>query len=197
MVRARLLDQARRRNGGGDVGCAAEHVCAADDGGDVARALDAILQRQDDGAGRGERREHRERRAVVVGLDGEEHQVLRAHVRRRVGCAGVDRELATRRADGQPTLTNGRQVRAAREERDLVSGARQQGAVIAADGSGSDDSDPHGLFHCGILDRAIRHSGRDATPAPVPVRRQARGHQQQARDRLDGALQQRVGDQAE
>ena len=111
-----------------------------------------------------------------------------------------------------PRVADGRQVRAAREERHVVSGPRQHGAVIAADGSGSDHRNAHAAprpLACMGLSSVVRLAGlspADAgvpdglptlqaalalsahAPPPVPVRGQARGNQQQPRDRLGGAL---------
>ena len=155
---------------GRDVGRAAERARLAGDRGDLARAVDAVLQRQDDRVVAEHRRQQRQRRRVVVGLDRDEHEIDRTDLRRVLLGAAARDEVAERGAlDLEAPLADGRQVRAARDEGDVVSGAGR----AARRSSRRRRPIRESLFSCrSSLDRFDRTStpARPSARRPKPAR---------------------------
>ncbi len=142
MVGTGLHDDTGRRNGRRDVRGAAEHARFADDRRRSRRAVHAILERQDQCRGSGERCHQRKRRRVVVGLHGDQHDVARADSPGIVMGGRARDEFAAPAADHQAVGANGREVRASRDHDDVVAGSREPCGVIAPDRAGPDDRDP-------------------------------------------------------
>ena len=88
---AGLLDDAWRRERRRDVGHAAEHRRFAEARRQLACAVDAVLQRQDRRLRPDHRRDERQRRGIVVGLDGDDDDVDRADARRVLFGTGASR----------------------------------------------------------------------------------------------------------
>ena len=135
-VRAGLLDDTwpgeRRR----DVGHTAKHARFAKARRQLARAVDAVLQRQDGRVRSNHRRDERQRRHVVIGLDGDNDDVDGADAGRVLFRPGRHREVPQHgAADFEPAGAHGRQMRTAGDERDVMPSADELGAVIAADGA--------------------------------------------------------------
>jgi hypothetical protein len=130
----------RRRN----VGRAAEGPVFTGDRGHFADAVHAVLQSQNRGLGADERLQEGQRRRVVVRLDGDDREIDRPDRARVLFGARPGDEITEHRAlDLHARLAEGRQVRAARDEGDVVALARQPRAVVAADGARPQDRNPH------------------------------------------------------
>ena len=143
-MRAVLLDHAGRSDRCRDVGRPADHGRFAVQRRDIRDAVHAVLQRQNRRRRTEHRSDHRERRLVVVGLDRNDHQIHRADLRRIVFRGRLDDEVAERRAAHlESTLADRGQVRAARDERHVVPGARQPRTVVPAHAAGSKNRDLH------------------------------------------------------
>ena len=80
-----------RRERRRDVGDAADDRRFAEARRQLAGAVDAVLQRQDRRPRPDHRRDERQRRRVVVGLDGDDHDIDRADARRVVFGRGAAR----------------------------------------------------------------------------------------------------------
>ena len=143
-MRARLDDDPRRLQRRPDIRCAAERPRLAGDCSHVSNAVDAVLNRED-GCTRTEEGFHqRHRRGIVVGLHRHEHDVDRADERRVFLGAGLCHEIAQWTADLQSAIPDGGQMRAARDERNVMSGATETCPVIAADRARSENREFHG-----------------------------------------------------
>ena len=81
-MRAGLHDEARRSERGRDVGRPSERSLFARDRRDLDRAVDAVLNGQHGRVTAEHRRQERQRRRVVVGLDRHDDRVHRADARR-------------------------------------------------------------------------------------------------------------------
>ncbi len=139
-VRARLLDEAGRRERRRDVGDATDDRRFPELRRQLGGAIHAVLQRQNRCVGADHRRDARQRRRVVVRLDRDNHHVDRTDPARIFFGAGPHREVTEHRAaDLEAALPHRRQMRAARDERDVMTGAGELRAVIAADGTRTED----------------------------------------------------------
>ena len=146
-VRTGLLDHAGPPECGRDIGGPAKHRLFTHHGSDFGGAVDAVLNREDRCGGTEQRRDHRQGRGVVISLDGHDHDVDRPDLRRVLFRACVNGEVAEVPAlDLKPVLTDGREMSAARDERDVVSRPRELRAVVAADRAGAEDRKTHDQF---------------------------------------------------
>jgi len=131
-VRARLLDDAGRDHGRRNVRRPAKHGTLADDRRQLLRALDAVLDAQHCRVIGEHRRDQRKRGAVVVRLHRDDHDIDRADTRRVFLCARPNDEVTERRAaDLETACANRGQMRAARDQRDIVTSVRQSCTVVA------------------------------------------------------------------
>ena len=168
-VGPRLLDQPRRLESGRDVGGTGQHAMLSDDGTDLGRTGDAILQRQHERVRPDERTQQGQRGGVVVGLDRVQDDVDGADVGRIFRGQHVCDEVAERAPDPQPTGLNGPQVRATRDDGHTETRVRQSRPVIPPDGARTHHGELHLRHRNGILDRtspvgrrrsgALEHSG--------------------------------------
>jgi len=157
-----LLDHPWRRKRRRDVGRPADHARLARNLRHVTRAVDTILQRQD----RGLVAEHRANQwqgcRIVVRLHGHDDDIDRPHRRGVSFGRRMHREPAERRTPNlQPAGTDGREVGATCDERDVVPRARQPGAVVPADRARPQDGKLHrypprcGTSPCAPLKRRL------------------------------------------
>ena len=140
---AGLLDHARTCERRRDVGGAAEDAALADRGFNLPGAVDAVLQRQHHRVVAGDDLEQRQRGGVAVGLDGVDDEVDGTDGFGPVFGRSVDLEVAERALDEETSRTDRLEMSAPREERHIVAGARQLGAVESTDRAGSDNADSH------------------------------------------------------
>ena len=139
-MRARLLDEARRGKCRRDVGDATHDRRFPEVRRELVGAVDAVLQRQNRGVGAHHGRDARQRRRVVVRLDRDDDHVDWPDAARILLGPGPHGEVAEHRAaDLEAALPNRCQMRAARDERDVMTGARELRAVVAADGTRAED----------------------------------------------------------
>ncbi len=144
--RADMRDDARCANRGRDVCDAAEHVPGAQHAREHLMTVDSVLERNHDAAPRDQRRDLRGRLLDVPQLDAEHHDIDRRERRRIVG--GDDprqHDVAARAFDAQAVRPHRGQMRAARDEGDLVAPRGELRAEIAADPAGADDRNAHRL----------------------------------------------------
>jgi hypothetical protein len=107
------------------------------------RAVDAVLERYDD-AGAHERTHLRRRRVDVPQLHAEHRDVDGLERCGIVGHADLrQHDVAGRRLDAQTAGTQRVEVRAACDERHVVTALRELRAEIAADAARADHRDPH------------------------------------------------------
>ena len=139
-----VTDDARRLDQTEDLGQAAQHVLGADDRGERVGCLDAVEERHDQGVGL-EHRLHGARRVRhLPGLHGDDDDVDRSD---RFGIAGrgdlLQMQVAERAEYLEAVLTHRLELRAARDERDLVASLGQARTVIPAEPACADDCKSH------------------------------------------------------
>jgi hypothetical protein len=103
----------------------------------------AVLCADHDRLGPEQRRQPRRQVRQAVSLDAEKHDVGRADGCQIARHRRVDLEIAIGAEHPQAPGFHGPQVGAAREQRHVVSGARQAGADVAADCPGAGNDDVH------------------------------------------------------
>ena len=115
-------------------------------------AVDAVLERDDDAATLDERRDLRRAALDVPQLDAEHHDVDRRERRRIVASPSTlrKRHVASRALDAQSVLAHRGEMRAARDERDIVARLREPRAEVAADAAGADHRDAHACPRCDV-----------------------------------------------
>jgi len=107
--------------------------------------LDPVLEREDDGVGSEHAPERGGHRFRVVRLDAHEHQIGGRRLGRMLdGADGLHLERVGADQDPQTVGAEGRQVRAARDEGDVVAAGREPRPEVAADGAGTVHEDVHG-----------------------------------------------------
>jgi hypothetical protein len=144
LERAEPSDDPRPDAGGADGGQAPEHLLAGDaEPEEALDDLDPVEQRHDDRAGLREPPGHRGDPRQRVVLHGEDHVLGTTEGVRVVGGPDGGGEGLLRRADLDAPRPQGVEVGAAGQHHDLVLGAGQQAAVIAADAARPQDRDPH------------------------------------------------------
>ena len=169
-VISRLDDDTGRLERGGDIGAPGEGPRLAGGGGHLARAIDAVLYRQDRGALAHQRRQQRQGRGVVVGLHRDEDDVDGTDARRVLIGSGADGEAAQPVAsDLQTPRADGLQMRATRNEGNVVAGARQLGSVIAADRARTENRESHSFSRL-PLRRPYQYTGSPIARKPSPAR---------------------------
>ena len=109
-----------------------------------------VLHRDDRRFVLAERRDVGSDSADLVRLDGEDHDVLRTSVSSLVECgSAADHLRAVLADDSHPGASNGVEVRATRDERDVLTGGGQPPADVAANRTRTDDGDLHGRARSG------------------------------------------------
>ena len=135
-----LVDDSRRRKGGRDVGDAADDGSLAETLRQLIDAVDAVLQRQNGRIRPHHRRNHVERRGIVVGLDRHDDDIHRANERCVLFGTRLHREVPEcRTANLESALANGRQVRTASNKGHVVPRADELRAVVPANRTGAED----------------------------------------------------------
>ena len=179
---ARVAHVAGRDDRAHDLAEPAQHALGPEDGRQLVRGGDAVLQRHHERV----RAEQRAQRARGLGhlpgldadqddVDGPDPREVVVRFRRR------DREVALHAVDAQPALADGGEVRPARDERDRLPRLREASAEVRADPARADDRDPHPPIladrrapsHRATFRRAARP--RDVPRAARADRRRARG----------------------
>ena len=116
-----------------DIDTAGEHSFRACDRGNRVDVVETVLERDHRRVPGHQRRQCLRRRLGVVRLHGEEDEIDRANA----GSVGArrdgDRGLAFGGPHREATSLHGLEVRATRDECDVVPGSRQESPVIAAD----------------------------------------------------------------
>jgi len=117
---------------------------AVERGRESLRAVEAVLDREHHGVGPDQRGDRAGAGLGVVRLDAEQQEIDRLEapdVRHRGDGEG---QLSVRSADGEAASLQRLQVRAPRDEHDLVPGLGQDRPVVAADAARAEHRDPHG-----------------------------------------------------
>ncbi len=131
---------------GADLGHGAHERRQIQDGSEEALVLDAVLQRQHRRVLADDRRDQPRRRFRVVGLDRHEYETDRVEVGDRVdGRDARQMKVTVDALDGDAGSSERGEIRAAREEDDVVTGAGEVGAEEAADPARTRDQDAHGV----------------------------------------------------
>ena len=139
---AGVADHARLGDHGGDVRDTADDLLSPEHAGEHARAVDPVLQRDHPRTRPEQGLERCGGGLGVVELDREDHQIDRAD-RGRVAARlrRPDQDVAERAAQRQPVLPERREMRAPREEGDVLPGSSEAAADVAADPARSHDRD--------------------------------------------------------
>jgi hypothetical protein len=112
--------------------------------GQDAHAVDPVLHGDDPGRGTDQRPGGCRRLLGVVELDREDHQIDRADGGRIVGrLRRLHGGVAECALDPEPLAPQGREVRAAGDEGNVLAAGREPAADIAADPAAAHDRDPH------------------------------------------------------
>jgi hypothetical protein len=141
---AGVADHARRRDFRDDIGRAGNGDIIAEDRGQPLDAVDPVLKRNHPGA-----RAYQRARLLAGGLGipelyGEQDQVDRSDLSRVIGDIDVlEMKVAEGALDLEAIPANGIAMRAARDERHVVSGRGHPPAVIASHGACRHHRDPH------------------------------------------------------
>ena len=145
MVARDVADHSRLDDVGGGVCGPAYGVGLPDDGAEAPWRVDPVQERDDRGVGAEQRRTLPGRVLQIVVLGGEQHDVDRAHVAWRIRRqGGADVQIAGVGAQHRyPVRADGGQVRATGDQRDLLTGGGEAGAVVGSDAPGTHDRDSH------------------------------------------------------
>src|SRR5262249_36475997 len=127
----------------GDVRRPAEHGFPPDNRGAVVHAVDPVLQREHDRHWTHQRYQPRQRRGVIVVLDGNNRAVDRADARGVFLGPDVDDEVTERSSNLETFFADRIQMRTAGDERHVVSRPREQRAVVPANSSRTQHCESH------------------------------------------------------
>ncbi len=142
---------------------------------------DAVRSRDYRGIGAEQRRHRRRRGRQIMGLEGNEDEVLRPGGGGIVGAGRPGQTILAVDAQAQPAGPHGRQMRTAGDQRHLGPRERQPPTDIAADGAGAEDTNLHrragrstgvgwSMRESTAAGQACQRSGPPVRPTP-PIRR--------------------------
>ena len=147
LIHDRVADDAGLGDYGRDVRDAARDVGRRQMAREDLDALDAVLERDDNGVWTDERRERGRSGVRVVHFHREEYGVDGADVRGRSSRVHVRHvKIALRTDDAQSAGAKRLEVRAARDERDVGAGRGQASAEVAAHAAAAEDGNLHGCL---------------------------------------------------
>ena len=126
-----------------DVDRAGEHRPGAGDTGDRCDVVDTVLQGHHRRVSGHQWLQRLGRRLRVVRLHAEEDEIDGPDARGVSGRCDADCGLPVRGSHGEATSLHRLEVRATRDERDVVPGFREKRPVVPADPAGSEHGDPH------------------------------------------------------
>lgn len=141
----------------------AENLFDGKKGGEGFFIAQAVLKRQERGVRSDQGREQRREEMIDRGFERDDHQVAGADLSGILGGAGTSVEIAFRTEDLHAMAPDLVEIRT-EKKMDLVSCAPEFGAVIAADRTGSDDSD----LHVETFDSGGGRCNKKGTPWGVP-----------------------------
>jgi len=157
-MRAGLLDDSGRRQRRGNVGRAGNHRRLSGDTSDLPGTIDAVLNRQHDGIRTEQGCDQGQCRGIVIGLDGDDNDVHRSNPACVFFRSSGDIEVAEGgAANGESAVANRREVRAARDERHIVTRLCEASPVVATDCSRSEYCESHHLLASLLLLASSSH----------------------------------------
>ena len=128
-----------------DAGEADEQRRQAEPAGEDSLVLDAVLEREHDDLRTNHRSERTSRRRGVVRLDAHQHQIGHGRLGGIAhGADAAEPERLARELDGETVTPERLQVRAPRNQGDVVPAPGEPGAEVATDGAGAEDEHAHG-----------------------------------------------------
>jgi len=143
-VNARLLDDTGRSQCGCNVGRAADHGPLTYDRSNILKAIDAVLNRDDGGLGTEHRRNERQCGRIVIRLHREDDDIDGTDECRVLFGRRVHAKVAERwTSDQESAFTDRGEMRPSGDEGDVMTGAGEFRTVVAADGTGSQNCNPH------------------------------------------------------